>query len=186
MTLRRLITSEARIRILSLFLLSPGPEFHIREVARQTKLNLNSVRRELDNLETVDLLRSRKQGSLKLYSVNRQNPVFEELKTIFLKTVGIGNIIKERLARLGKVETAFIYGSFSRGEEKPGSDIDLFIVGEVDQQEASAVFERLQRELSREINYVIFSPREFRERKARKDPFVSNVLRQRKISLVNH
>lgn len=186
MTLQRLITSKARLRILALFLLSPGPEFHVREVARQTKLNLNSVRRELDNLETADLLRSRKQGSLKLYSVNREYPVYEELKRIFLKTIGMGEAIKERIATLGKVETAFIYGSFSRGDEKPGSDIDLFIVGEVGQQKASAVFEQLERELSREINYVIFSPKEFRERKAREDPFVSNVLRQRKINLVNH
>lgn len=186
MVIERLITSRARIRILSLFLLSPGSEFHIREAARRTQLNLNSVRRELENLEAADLLRSRRQGSLKLYSVNRENPLYEELKRIFLKTVGMGEVIKDRLAALGKIETAFIYGSLSRGDEKPGSDIDLFIVGEIDQAKAAAVFEQLQRELSREINYVIFSPKEYRKRKAARDPFVSNVLRQRKIVLVNH
>jgi predicted nucleotidyltransferase len=186
LAIERLITSRARLKILSLFLLTPASEFHIREVARRTQLNLNSVRRELDNLEAADLLRSRKQGSLKLYSANRENPIYEELKRIFLKTVGMGKVIKDSLAPLGKIETAFIYGSFSTGDEKPGSDIDLFIVGEIEQAKAAAVFEHLQRELSREINYVIFSPKEYRKRKAARDPFVSNVLSQRKIVLVNH
>ncbi len=185
MLLDRLITSRARLRILNLLFLSPGPELHVREVARRTGLNLNSVRRELENLEMADLLRSRRQGSLKLYSANRKNPIYGELRRILLKTVGMGDTIKERIMGLGRVESAFIYGSFARGDEKPGSDIDLFIVGEIDQAKAAAIFEDLQNELSREINYVVFSPKEFREREARRDPFVSNVLRQRKIMLVN-
>ncbi len=186
MTLERLITSTARLRILNLFLLNTGSEFHVREAARRTRLNLNSVRRELDNLESANLLKSRRQGSLRLYSANPENPIYEELKKILLKTTGVGDAIRNSIATLGKTEAAFIYGSFAKGSEEPRSDIDLFIVGEIDHRRASDIFERLEKELSREINYVIFSPKEFRERKARKDPFVSNVMRQRKIILVNH
>lgn len=171
---------------MDLFLLNTGSNFHVREVARRTRLNLNSVRLELNNLESAGILQSRREGSLKLYSVNSQNPIYEELKSILLKTTGIGEEVRIQLAGLGMIKTAFIYGSFSEDNERPRSDIDIFIVGEIDQRKASSIFAQLEKKLAREINYVIFSPEEFSERKAKKDPFVSNVLKQKKIMLVNN
>ncbi len=184
MRLQRLFTSKARVRLLSLFLMNPKTEFHVRATARRTRLNLNSVRRELKNLENLGVLTSSAKGNLRLYTANEKSPIHEELKRIFLKTEGMGDVLKKILPTLGRVETAFIYGSFAEARERATSDIDVFIVGNLDQDKAASLFEKLQRDFSREINYVIFSPGEFRERKSRGDPFVSNVMRQKKIKLV--
>ena len=83
--LRRLFTSEARVRILDLFMTSPD-DLHVREVARRTGLNLNGVRRELENLETAGLLTSTRKGNLRLYTADHNSPIHEELKRIVLKT----------------------------------------------------------------------------------------------------
>jgi predicted nucleotidyltransferase len=181
--LGRLFTSEARVRILNLFMTTTDT-FHVREVARRTRLNLNSVRRELENLETAGLLTSTRKGNLRLYTADHKSPIHEELKRIILKTTGLGDVLRTEFAKMGRVETAFIYGSYARGEETAGSDIDLLIIGNIDPAKATPIFERLEKQLSREINYTIFTPQEFRERKAKRDPFITEILKQKRIPMV--
>ncbi len=182
--LRRLFTSEARVRILNLFMTSTD-DLHVREVARRTRLNLNSVRRELENLEKAGLLTSTRKGNLRLYTADPKSSIHEELKRIILKTTGLGDVLRTELAKTGRVETAFIYGSYARGDETSRSDIDLLIIGNIDQTNATPIFEKLERQLSREINYTILTPEEFRERKAKHDPFITEILKQKRIPLVD-
>ena len=56
--LNKLFGSTARVKILKLFLLHPNEKYYIRQLARDLSLQLNSVRRELDNLETFGILTS--------------------------------------------------------------------------------------------------------------------------------
>ena len=56
--LGKLFGSKSRVKILKLFLSNPKEKFYIRQIARNLKLQLNSVRRELDNLEKFGLLTS--------------------------------------------------------------------------------------------------------------------------------
>jgi len=56
--LEKLFGSKARVKILKLFLGKPEEKFYIRQISRDLKLQLNSVRRELDNLEKFGLLTS--------------------------------------------------------------------------------------------------------------------------------
>ena len=54
--LEQLFGSCSRVKILNLFLLNPEEKFYIRELSRKLKLQLNSVRRELENLEKFGIL----------------------------------------------------------------------------------------------------------------------------------
>jgi hypothetical protein len=54
--LSHLLGSKARVKILKLFLLNLEEKFYIRQIARDLDLQVNSVRRELDNLEKFGLL----------------------------------------------------------------------------------------------------------------------------------
>jgi len=182
--LESIIGSKTRVKILALFFLSPDRKFYVRELARKTGGNINSVRRELQKLESIGLLKSERVGNLKYYVTDKKMPIYEELKSIFLKTEGLGEVIKENLSGLGEVKLAFIYGSFARGEEQLKSDIDLMIVGKVDEKKLVPLIRKLEGRLSREINYTLFSPTEFESRVKKKDPFISNVLREKKIQLV--
>ena len=60
--LEKLFGSKSRVKILKLFLLHPNQSFYIRQLARDLKLQLNSVRRELENLEKFGLLISGPEG----------------------------------------------------------------------------------------------------------------------------
>lgn len=54
--LNTLFGSQARVKILKTFLLNPDEQYYIRQLARDLKLQVNSVRRELENLENFGLL----------------------------------------------------------------------------------------------------------------------------------
>jgi len=182
--LKSIMGSETRVKILALFFLNPDRKFYVREIARRTGENINSVRRELQKLESIDLLRNEREGNLKYYAANKKMPIYEELKRIFLKTEGLGEIMKENLSKLGGVKFAFVYGSFAKGEERLKSDIDIMIVGEVDEKKLIPLIRKLEVQLSREINYTLLTTVEFELRMRKGDPFITDVLRERKIMLV--
>ena len=54
--LAKLFGSNSRVKILKLFLMRTNDKFYIRQIARDLGLQLNSVRRELENLEKFGLL----------------------------------------------------------------------------------------------------------------------------------
>lgn len=143
------------------------------------------MRRELQRLEKIGLLVGEREGNLLYYKVNREVPIYRELKRIFLKTEGVGKTIGDNLAKLGEIEAAFIYGSFARGEERLCSDVDMVVVGRVQEEKLIELIRRLEGQLGRQINYVLFTPEEFEERREKEDPFLTNVLKEPKIMLVS-
>ncbi len=182
--LEKLFTSKTRVKLLTLFLLNPETELYVREIARKTGKNTNAIRRELNNLEDIGLLLSEKKGNLKYYTINNKMPIYIELTNIILKTGGVRKTLSENLTRLGCIETAFIYGSFASGSAGGKSDIDIFIIGQVHENELIRRIEKLEKELCREINYVIFTPAEFSKRIKNNDPFIKNVLNEKRVMLI--
>ena len=182
--LQRLLTSKTRVKLLTLFMMNPDKEMYIREISRTIEENINAVRRELLNLEDIGLLTSDLKGNTKYYVVNKNMPIYNELKSIILKTEAVAKVLQENLSKIGEVKTAFIYGSFATRNVNKKSDIDLFLIGNVNEKELIINIRELEKKLSREINYVLFEPKEFRERIKNKDSFISNVLNEPKIMLI--
>ncbi len=54
--LKRLFGSQTRVKLLTLFLQNPDSEIFIREITRQINEQVNSVRRELNNLQSIGIL----------------------------------------------------------------------------------------------------------------------------------
>ncbi len=182
--LDELMGSRTRSKVLSLFFSHPNEEFYVREVVRKVKENFNSVRRELNKLAELGILFSNKKGNQKYFQINKDLPIYEELKMIFIKTDGLANELKNILEKEKGIEQAFIYGSWAEGKERLLSDIDLFIVGEIDENRIIKGLNELEKRLSREINYVIFESNELENRLKKEDPFIKNVIEGPKIFLV--
>jgi len=174
--LEQLITSRTRSKLLELFLSRPDMEIHLREISRRIEENYNSTRRELNHLEELSLLNSRKDGNQKYFRMNRQHPIYPELKNIYIKTSGICNAIIDNLQDMGSIQYCFIYGSYARDAETPDSDLDLFLVGAIDENRLIPVINKLEKKLNREINYVLYTSTEFTNRRNKRDRFVMNVL----------
>lgn len=178
----RLFSSETRVGLLVLFFSRPEERFYVRQLARRLGRDISGIKRELDNLEKVSLLLSEKVGNLRYYSVNKTWPLYPELKAIIAKTAGVEEAIQEALGRVEGVKTIWLY-SLNPREGGRGS-IDLLIIGQVDLGQVNEVITRLEGQLSREINYLVFDESEFRKRLSEEDSFLSEVLRGEKTLLL--
>lgn len=179
-----LISSETRVKLLTLFLLNPDKEYYIRQIERLVGKNYALVRKELANLESFGLLTSEKKGNQIYYSVDRNFFLYPELQRLVLKTEGVAQALREGLDEIGDVECIFIYGSFASGTAGAKSDIDLFIVGDVDESRLIPLINESERTLRREINYTLVTREELRERVDEGDPFITNVLNRPKILIL--
>jgi predicted nucleotidyltransferase len=182
--LESLIGSKTRVSLLTLFLLNPGKKFYIREITRILDIDVAPLRKELSNLESIGLLQSERQGNQKYYWADESFFIFEDLQKLVLKTEGIAKILTEQFAGSGEIEILFIYGSFAAGKAHAKSDIDLFVVGDVSDDELISMITDTERQLGREINYTLLRMNELKQRIQSKDPFIVNVIREPKIFIV--
>lgn len=160
--LERLFTSRTRVKALMLLVFNQDKSYHLRGIARIIKVSPVYAAKELDNLLKLNLVKKSKKGNLNLYSINTENIILDELRQIFIKTDYLGEVIKKHLE--GKAVYAFIYGSFAEGKETQSSDIDLFVVGSIKEDELIRIIQKLEKIVSREINYVLWNEKTFLQR----------------------
>jgi predicted nucleotidyltransferase len=182
--LQKLFSSRVRVEILSTFLMNPEKERYVREVSRITGEDYKNVSRELHNLEEIGLLSSRNEGNLKFFGLNKGFVIYEELKSIFMKTKGAVGVLKEAVSKGKDIDYAFIYGSFAMGTERAESDIDVMVIGEISLEEVLALLRGPEETLSREINVSLYDLQEIQRRVKESDPFISEVLGESKIMLI--
>ena len=182
--LELLFSSRARVRILALLLLNPETSFYQRQISKLTELPVRAVQREVGRLQTLGLLIRSDDGNQVHYQVNRNFFLFPELKSIFLKTLGLSALTQNRLRSAGSIDLAFIYGSYAADQETAVSDIDVLVIGGLPSRALHAALQEAEQLTHREINYVLFSPEEFRSRVLANDGFLSNVLASPKLFLI--
>ncbi|MFH1286004.1 MAG: nucleotidyltransferase domain-containing protein [Candidatus Micrarchaeota archaeon] len=159
--LEKLIKSKTTVGILGILLFGSG--LHIRELARRIDASPIYVKKELETLGQLGLVKSRSVGNLRVWERNEESPVYKELRGLFLKTEMVGEEIGKYFEG-SDVKYAFIYGSFAKGSEKEHSDVDLFVVGKVDEKEFVESLSRSEKKLGREINYLLWEEAEFEEK----------------------
>lgn len=180
--LKRLFTSNTRIKLLTLFLLNPDEEYFIRELTRRLDEQINSIRRELDNLKKMGLLKSKEKNRKKYYVVNKNFVVFHELKSIILKAIGDKDALIKKIAQLGTIEVMVLSGLFVEKE----SPLDLLLVGSIDRQ---ALEDYLNNELETErpVRYSLLTKEDYLYRRQCKDKFLSDLVDDTEnIIAVNH
>jgi len=156
----------------------------MREIARITGEDYKNVSRELRNLEEIGLLSSRNEGNLKFFGINKGFVIYEELKSIFMKTRGAVGVLEEAVSRAREIDYAFIYGSFAMGTERAKSDIDVIVIGGISLEGVLALLRGPEEALSREINVSLYDLQEIQRRVKDNDPFIREVLGGSKIMLI--
>ena len=174
--LERLFTSKSRVKILELLLLNPTREFHLREISRQIHVSAPYIKREVTNLMKLGLVLKRSQGNLTLFRINRDSVIADDLKRIFFKTESVGRFILDNFEEVGNIRFALIYGSFAKGEEAERSDIDLLIVGDVNERRMLDIMEKIEEHTGREINYIAWTENEFESKVSEGIPLLKEIL----------
>jgi len=171
-----LFKSKIRQKILSRFFANEGRRFYINEMARLVNTTQGTCRRELNKLVDVGVLTASKEGNLLYYQVNKQAPLYREFSAIIQKTIGIEAKLKSLLQGFKGISYAFIFGSYAKREFKPESDIDVVIIGIIEEDRLIRVFKDVEKAIGREINYHIYTEKEFKN-KLRTDSFIKNIIK---------
>lgn len=157
----------------------------MREIQRLAGLGISSIHQEIEKLERLELLISRKSGNRIYYSANKEHPLFNLVHEMVLKTNGLADVFQKYLPD-DSIDFAFIFGSFANGDEKSTSDIDLFIIGDIGLRELSKQLKEPVKILGREINPHVMDADEFVKRKIDQEHFVSRVLEAKKIMIIGN
>jgi len=175
---------RTRRTVLSLLYGHPDEEFYLRQIIRAAGIGQGTVQRELERLAGAGLVRRRQHGRQVYFRANPDNPVYQELRGMLLKTAGVADVLREALTPLApRIRVAFVYGSVARGEERRASDVDLLVVGDVSFGEVVGVIGRAQERLGREVNPTVCTVSEFRTKLKAGQHFISSVMRQEKVFL---
>lgn len=176
--------SKARQRLLAYYFTNPTARHHLRDLAEQLSIDPSNLSKELGRLEREGLFRSDVSGRQKYFQLNREYPLFDEVRNIVAKTIGAVPLIAQSFKRVQGIDEAYLYGSFARSQQDAASDIDVLVIGAPREEVLAETVRKLERQLRREVNYTVLTPKEFKSRRARKDAFLENVWHNKRVSLI--
>lgn len=188
----QLFGSKTRVKLLSLFYNNPERPFYVREITRKIDEQINSVRRELQNLLNIGIVRSVNQGNRLYYEVNQSYKFHAELQSIFSKIPAKTKEIKQtkeddqilkRVQKAGNVRMLFLTGAFVRGSNQ---QIDIFIVGDMNKAKLAQIISDMEKEMTRELNYTAMRLEDFDYRRNLNDRFLTDILDAKKVVLFDN
>lgn len=178
--------SNVQQRVLALIFGQPERSFYASEIVRKVHSGTGAVERELSRLQRSGLVNVERIGNQKHYRANRASPIFSELHSLVLKTVGLTEPLKHFLAPfMDKIKTAFVYGSVAKGTDTARSDIDLMVIG--DGLSYTDLFEGLQKAeqvIGRPVNPNFLTVKDWQRKLSQKDSFAARINAQPKIFIV--
>jgi hypothetical protein len=192
--LEQLFGSKTRARLLALFLQHPEQSYFVRELTRMIDAQLNSVRRELQNLVELGVLMekistpvAKSSGSLsekkKYYVANPDFMLFEDLKGLFTKaSIFLKNNLVQEIDDKGDIAYLAFTGRFVGDSSLP---TDILIVGDIDQKALQRVVSAFETEMGHEINYTLMPKEEFLYRRQVTDRFLFSILEGEKIVMID-
>jgi len=178
--------SKVRQRVLGLLYGQPDNDFHTNEIIRHTDSGTGAVQRELKKLTAAKLVIFKQVGNQKRYQANRKNPLFEELRSIVLKSFGLADHLREALKpTASQIAIAFIYGSIAKQEDTASSDVDLMLIGtDLTYSDVFQLLTKAESQLDRKINPTLYTPSEWTRKYKKDNHFIKQVMKQPKIFLI--
>ncbi|MCT4616966.1 MAG: hypothetical protein N4A38_02020 [Candidatus Gracilibacteria bacterium] len=179
----KLFGSKCRAKILEKFFLDYASandvNYHMRALSRELEEQINSIKRELDNLENLGLLTSYSENKKKFFVLNKNFALMDEFKNIFLKTYDpLQNLVKFFEAREG-LDLVLINSSLSkRLFEKSNNIVDIFLIGELEKEDFNDYLAKIF--FNKKIKYAVINKDDFHTRIEYNDKLIFDILNQEK------
>ncbi|MCX6794655.1 MAG: nucleotidyltransferase domain-containing protein [Candidatus Falkowbacteria bacterium] len=169
--------------ILKLLFSDPEKDYYLREIAKSLNKEPSHYQRHLDELVDQGILQDERKGNMRFFRLNKNYHLFAELKSIISKTVGLEAKLRNLVDKFNDLDGAFLFGSIAKNKENGNSDVDLMLVGKIDQNILINEISKIEGEINREINYHIFSRAEVIKKIKENDSFFINIFSSPLISL---
>jgi len=187
--LSKLFGSEAKVKIMRLFLFNPDMVFEIGAVADRVKEDPARVRKEILSLDKISLIKKRVVGKAEVkngrkietrvtsygYYLNRNFSYLAPLQNFLInaKPLQPKEIVK-KVAQLGSVKLLVIAGVFIQDME---SRVDLLVVGDnIKKTHLENLVSTLEAEIGKELKYAYFTTTDFAYRLSMYDKLIRDIL----------
>ena len=154
-----LITSKTRKKLLLKFFLNSEAYAYLRNLEHELDESPNALRVELAKFEKANMLISEHEGNKKVYRVNTKHPLFGDIRSILMKTIGFDQIIDKVIDQMGDVEKVYITGSFARGVNSNVIDL-LFVGNNINTEYLLKLVEKAEKLIDKRIRYLSIVPSE--------------------------
>jgi hypothetical protein len=157
-----IITSKTRVKILLKFFLNSETKTHIRALANELNESANAVRLELNRLLEAKMLISERTSNKILFRVNENHPLYNPVREMIQKHLGVDEIIQNVIQGLGEVNKIYLTGSLAKGLST--EIIDIMLIGNINTYYLVETIEKLQFALSKKIRFVSYTDEEARDK----------------------
>lgn len=190
-TIGKLFGSQARVKILRLFLLNPLGAFDSAMIAEKSKVRPPNVRKEISLLKAAGIIGDKaftkevvsKRGSKKIvtkkrvsgYQLKASFPLLLPLKNLLVSEMPLSrDEIAHRFKVAGKIKFLAISGVFL---DEPEARVDILIVGDgLKKRLVESALRSIEAEIGKELSYGVFETPEFLYRLGVYDKFVRDIL----------
>ena len=190
--LEQLFGSKTRARLLGIFLNHPEEAFFVRELTRKIDAQLNSVRREIQNLielglvkevDGKDLKAKKPSENKKFFQADTESILFYDLRALMQKAqILLNKNLVQEIDKRGQIDYLMLTGKFVRDASIP---VDLLIVGSMQQKPLQEVVKSFEQQLGDEVNFTVMPRDEFLYRKQISDRFLFSVLEAHKVVMID-
>lgn len=154
--LGELITSKTRLRLLVKFFISQANKGYLNGLASEMGESTNSIRKELNHLYDAGYINKSKSNNKIEYKVNTNHPLYEPLKNIVYKHLGLEDIVDTVIERMGNVEKIIITGDYAKGIDS--GNIEVILVGKnLNFNYTSQLEEKIENLINRSVNFFLTS-----------------------------
>lgn len=162
-----MITKDNNYKVMKLFFDAPEKRFHIRQIARLTRLSAPGVAKIVARLKGRELLLSEKNGVVENVFASK-NERFMHIKRCYnIFRVLESGVLEVLRSRYEEPEAIVLFGSFARGEDTSKSDIDLAVAAREDAERLD--LKKFETMLGRKLNVYPIRIKEC------KDEFLNNL-----------
>ncbi len=154
--LNKLITSKTRLRLLIKFFISQANKGYLNCLANEMGESTNSIRKELNHLYDAGYLKKVKNDNKVEYQVNSSHPLYETLRNVVLKHLGLEDIVEAVLEKMGNVNQILLVGDYAEGKDT--GNIEIFLIGkDLDMNYINQLEPKIEKIIDRKVSFYLSS-----------------------------
>ncbi len=152
--LGELITSKTRLRLMIKFFISQANRGYLNGLASEMGESTNSIRKELNHLYSAGYLEKVKLDNKIEYKANSKHPLFDVLRKVVLKHLGLEDMVETVLSRMGYVKQIIIVGDYAKGIDS--GNIEVFLIGDnLDMEYISQLENKIEKLIKRKVSFYL-------------------------------
>ena len=154
--LNTLITSKTRLRLLIKFFISQANKGYLNGLANEMGESTNSIRKELNHLYDAGYLKKVKKDNKVEYKVNSKHPLYETLRNVVYKHLGLEDIVEAVLEKMGNVNQILLIGDYAEGKDT--GNIEIFLIGkDLDMNYINQLEPKIEKIIDRNVSFYLSS-----------------------------